>query len=207
MNDRFVLRLRKIVSAACVYSTLATTTAFAQEQTPTAPQPQNPSGFNITIPKSHDPISPYTPSHVPPPELSNSPRLDSLIKDGKLYLSLKDAISLALENNLDVAIANQNLAAAEANFAAARAVVAAAKQAGCHIALDLGSRLLDGAADESGVEEIGGADQGRGRQAQSLDRGFRRSIRRRADPAAGRGGQAAPAWCRPHSGRSPGTRR
>jgi hypothetical protein len=29
--------------------------------------------------------------------------LDQLIRDGKLYLSLKDAIRLALENNLDLA--------------------------------------------------------------------------------------------------------
>jgi hypothetical protein len=32
-----------------------------------------------------------------------------LIRDGKLYLSLRDAISLALENNLDLAIARYNL--------------------------------------------------------------------------------------------------
>jgi outer membrane protein TolC len=41
--------------------------------------------------------------------LANSPRLDRLVRDGKLYLSLKDAIDLALENNLDLAIARYNL--------------------------------------------------------------------------------------------------
>ena len=46
---------------------------------------------------------------VPAPTLSNSPRLDQLIRDGKLYISLRDAISLALENNLDLAIARYNL--------------------------------------------------------------------------------------------------
>ena len=45
----------------------------------------------------------------PQPVLVNSPRLDRLIRDGKLYLSLKDAIDLALENNLDLAIARYNL--------------------------------------------------------------------------------------------------
>ena len=45
---------------------------------------------------------PYQPSTVEPVSFQNSPRLDSLLRAGKLYLSLQDAISLALENNLDV---------------------------------------------------------------------------------------------------------
>jgi outer membrane protein len=45
---------------------------------------------------------PYKPRFVPPVSFSNSPRLESLMRAGKLYLSLQDAISLALENNLDI---------------------------------------------------------------------------------------------------------
>jgi len=41
---------------------------------------------------------------VPQLNLQNSPRIDSLIRDGKLYLGLSDALALALENNLDVAV-------------------------------------------------------------------------------------------------------
>src|SRR5690348_5992450 len=41
----------------------------------------------------------YTPKVVPPVNLNNSERLDSLLRAGKLYLSLSDAIALALENN------------------------------------------------------------------------------------------------------------
>jgi outer membrane protein TolC len=41
--------------------------------------------------------------------LSNSRHLEQLVRDGKLYLSLKDAIDLALEDNLDLAIARYNL--------------------------------------------------------------------------------------------------
>jgi outer membrane protein len=49
-------------------------------------------------------IAPYAQIHTPPPMLTNSPRVDQLIQDGKLMLSLDDAISLALENNLDIAV-------------------------------------------------------------------------------------------------------
>jgi len=63
----------------------------------------------LEMPKSHNPLNAYMPDQVPEPALKNSPRLDQLIHDGKLYLSLKDAIDLALENNLDIAIARYNL--------------------------------------------------------------------------------------------------
>jgi outer membrane protein TolC len=49
-------------------------------------------------------ILPYKSIHVAEPPLTNSPRLDQLIQDGKLMLSLEDAISLALENNLDISV-------------------------------------------------------------------------------------------------------
>jgi outer membrane protein TolC len=68
------------------------------------------------MPKSHNPFSAYTPSYVPEPQLTNSPLLTQLIRDGKLYLSLKDAIRLALENNLDLAIARYNLPIAETDI-------------------------------------------------------------------------------------------
>jgi outer membrane protein len=48
--------------------------------------------------------SPYTPLDVPEPMLTNSPRIDQLIQNGKLMLSLEDAISLGLENNMDIAV-------------------------------------------------------------------------------------------------------
>ena len=44
----------------------------------------------------------YTPPRVSEVNFQNSPRIDDLIQDGRLNLSLEDAISLALENNLDI---------------------------------------------------------------------------------------------------------
>ena len=75
----------------------------------------NASGL-LQMPKSHNPLSAYSPSVAPEPELINSPDLTRLIRDGKLYLSLKDAIRLALENNLDIAIARYNLPIADTDL-------------------------------------------------------------------------------------------
>jgi len=49
-------------------------------------------------------FGPYFPIKVAPPDLANSPRIEQLIHDAKMELSLQDAIALALENNLDIAI-------------------------------------------------------------------------------------------------------
>src|SRR5579872_1480298 len=54
-------------------------------------------------------IAPYTTRNVPPPDLTNTPRIDQLMRDGKIYLSMNDAVALALENNLDIGIARYNL--------------------------------------------------------------------------------------------------
>jgi outer membrane protein TolC len=80
--------------------------AWAQVSTPAG----------LQMPQSHNPLAPYTPDRVPEPVLTNSSRLDRLIRDGKLYLSLKDAIDLALENNLDLAIARYNLPIADTDL-------------------------------------------------------------------------------------------
>ncbi len=53
-------------------------------------------------------IAPYTPIRIDEPDLVNSPRIDQLIHDGKLEVSLADAVEFALENNLDIAVARYN---------------------------------------------------------------------------------------------------
>jgi len=49
-------------------------------------------------------IKPYQSIHVDPSVLTNSPRIDQLVHDGKLQISLQDAVELALENSLDIAV-------------------------------------------------------------------------------------------------------
>jgi outer membrane protein TolC len=91
-----------IMLAAALF-VLTVVLAQAQISTPAA----------LEMPKSHNPVNPYMPEHAAQPALTNSPRLDRLVRNGKLYLSLKDAIALALENNLDLAIARYNLPIAD----------------------------------------------------------------------------------------------
>lgn len=66
-------------------------------------------------------LAPYKPRHVPSPDLTNTPRLDQLMVDGKIYLSMDDAIALALENNLDLVLARYNLNIADTDILRARA--------------------------------------------------------------------------------------
>ena len=79
--------------------------------------------IDYTKPKSHfwNPIAPYTAMNVPLAELGNRDKLNSLLRDGKIYLSLADAVALALENNYDIAIARINLDIADTDILRAKA--------------------------------------------------------------------------------------
>jgi outer membrane protein TolC len=91
---------------------MAQTPQTAVIQTPpAAPQP----ALRLDIPHSDNPFHAYRPTFLPQPNLANSPRIDALVKDGVLELSLKDAIALSLENNLDIAIARYNIPIAAAD--------------------------------------------------------------------------------------------
>jgi outer membrane protein TolC len=111
--------LKRGTTVICVYAMLASTLP-AQTSSPAAPTPQQEAAAQTAVspttlpvrfemPKSHNPLNAYLPDYVPEPVLANSSRIDRLVREGKLYLSLKDAINLALENNLDLAIARYNL--------------------------------------------------------------------------------------------------
>ena len=63
---------------------------------------------------------PYEAQPLPPINSSNSNRIDALLRAGNLYLSLSDAIALAVENNLDVEVERYEFAIAEADLLRAR---------------------------------------------------------------------------------------
>jgi outer membrane protein len=53
-------------------------------------------------------LAPYSPIKIEAPGLTNSPRIDQLIHDGKLELALQDAVELALENSMDIVVQRYN---------------------------------------------------------------------------------------------------
>src|SRR5271167_344097 len=133
--SRFVeSTIKQVISLALV--SLLVTASFAQNATPQsgqasvppltplpqAPAPQNNahpySDQNYAKPLSPFPnvIAPYKVRNVPPPNLTNSARIDQVIRDGKLYLSINDAVAMALENNLDISIQRYNLSIADTDI-------------------------------------------------------------------------------------------
>src|SRR5579864_7112975 len=100
-------RCESLVAALCSLLMLAPT---ASAQTP---QIQEPGGFPGT--------RKYRPPAVPPIDLSNSNRIEALLRAGNLYLSLQDAIALAVENNLDVAISRYGPLEAQTDLQRAQA--------------------------------------------------------------------------------------
>jgi len=102
------------ILAATMQAQTASASGVSGADQPAAPQAAVPLRFDM--PKSRNPLKAYSADQVPEPVLANSSRLDRLIRDGKLYLSLKDAIDLALENNLDLAIARYNLPIADTDI-------------------------------------------------------------------------------------------
>ena len=63
-----------------------------------------------------NPISMYRPTTIGKASFANSVRLENLMKDGNIYLSLSDAIALAIENNYDIAIARYDLDIADTDI-------------------------------------------------------------------------------------------
>lgn len=66
------------------------------------------------------PINWYRPTTIEQASFANSVRLTNLVKDGKIYLSLSDAIALAIENNYDIAISRYNLDIADTDILRAK---------------------------------------------------------------------------------------
>src|SRR5271165_3556188 len=58
----------------------------------------------------------YSPRDIPSVNVRNSPRLDQIVRDGKMYLSLNDAVALALSDNLDIGIQRYNLSIADTDI-------------------------------------------------------------------------------------------
>ncbi len=155
---------------ACAWSMTAQPALFAQlnsnaavnaSQVPQAPQPSSAgppppvdnsplflrSGArDFSRPNSAFPniFRPYRPIDIPAPRTSNSPSIDDTVRDGKIYLSLSEAILLGLENNYDIAIQRYNLDIADTDLLRAKA--------GSNL-LGVSSGLVEGTLGGSETEE------------------------------------------------------
>jgi outer membrane protein TolC len=111
-------------------------------------------------------FKPYQEGLIRTPTLENSPRLHDLIRNGKLRLTMSDALALAIENNLDIAVQRFLHPIAEADVLrassgqAARGIPGALFPAGLNQgALGVGVNQFQGAG---GLGSAGGISGGGG---------------------------------------------
>lgn len=131
------------------------TQGLPPEPTPnfTSPLYLRPGPRDFTRPRNYwpNPFAPYRPTTAPEANFLNSPKLADLVRDGKIYLSLSDAIVLALENNYDIAIQRYNLDIADTDLLRA--------QAGSTL-LGVPSGLVTGTLGGAGTTVTGGGGPG-----------------------------------------------
>ncbi len=84
--------------------------APAKTATPIVPVSLGSAKYNYTRSPRPFPnlLAPYSPIKIEAPGLTNSPRIDQLIHDGKLELSMQEAVELALENSMDIVVQRYN---------------------------------------------------------------------------------------------------
>jgi outer membrane protein len=111
--------------AAKAGATTASNPASAPPGLPEEPQPvltqplyMRSTSHDYSRPRGYfpNPFAPYMPVTAPIPRGTNVTRLQDLERDGKIYLSLSDAILLALEDNYDIAIQRYNLDIADTDI-------------------------------------------------------------------------------------------
>jgi len=130
-HRRHALLVIVIMTALSILGCMQLSPLLRGQDVPAAPMPQTapasaqPQAVHLqdySKPRSAFPhfLQPYQPQEVAQPNLGNSPRIDSLMRDGKIYLSIDDAVALALENNLDIDIARYNLNIADTDYLRAK---------------------------------------------------------------------------------------
>jgi outer membrane protein TolC len=128
--------VRKAACAVCLYTLpLAAQQSTPAPATPAPPQSTQSQGaplpeaphvqslpqpthvdFSKPTPLLPNPFARYIPRDVPAPSFTNSPRIEQLIQNGKIMLSLNDAIAIGLADNLDIAVARYNLPIADTDI-------------------------------------------------------------------------------------------
>ena len=98
-------------------------TAPAKTAAPIVPVSLGSAKYNYTRAPRPFPnlLAPYSPINIAAPGLTNSPRIDQLIHDGKLEISLQETVELALENSMDIVVQRYNPWFADLNILKANA--------------------------------------------------------------------------------------
>ena len=125
---RMISMLLPRPSLPAIFLLASAPTIVGQSAPPAAPEPATAAtqqaihSPDYSNPRSAFPhmLQPYMPRELAQPSFANSTRIDALMHDGKIYLSIDDAVALALENNLDLEIARYNLNIAEADLLRAK---------------------------------------------------------------------------------------
>jgi outer membrane protein len=99
-----MVALRSGLAWICVFVLVAPVTGFAADANSNALKPPVGSWTEGSSGLLGKFTRPYTQREIAPARLANSGRLDSLMRAGNIYLSLRDCIALALENNIDIEI-------------------------------------------------------------------------------------------------------
>lgn len=109
-------------------------------------------------------LSPYRQRPVAPVQLENSPRIENLIHDGKLEISMANALALAIENNLDISVEREIVPMAQTDVLRAESGQAARGFTGASIPLGLSSGAIglgvSTAVQGGGVGNAGGITGG-----------------------------------------------
>jgi len=126
-----MLALMTALPSGFAQQAAATVSDKAASELPAAPAPAQTEPLNLrqssrdfSVPSGTllgNPINKYRPTSISKASFANSVRLTDLVKDGKIYLSLSDALALALENNYDIAIARYYMDIADTDILRAKA--------------------------------------------------------------------------------------
>ncbi len=114
-SNQTIFVLRRLLATACLPLIAAARLPAQPAQQSTSVTSSADTGFFSRFTR------PYMPQTVAPINLENSNRLESLLRGGKIYLSLEDAIALALENNLDVELSRYGPMIAQVDLLRAQA--------------------------------------------------------------------------------------
>ena len=118
--------------------------------------------FTVQKPQGASILRPYRASTVPGVRLNNSARLNSLLRAGKLYLTVQDAIALAIENNLGLEIDRYGplLAQASLERALAGGPVRGVPSASAQVSSVNAGVGVNGSAQSAGLGGGGGGGNG-----------------------------------------------